>query len=853
MVSHYRITEKLGKGGMGVVYKAQDTRLDRVVALKFLPADSIAEADRQRFIGEAQAAARVHHPNICPIYEISEHEGQLFFAMAFVQGKTVTQLVRDGNMQTDTALDIAIQVASGLEAAHRQGVVHRDIKGANIAVDAEGHAWILDFGIALRQESERITAAGNMVGTPAFMSPEQAQGLKVDRRTDIWSLGVLLFEMLTGQLPFRRKSDYSTIVAIVTEEVPPLSGLRPDLLPGIEQFLRKSLAKNPDERWQSAAEAAVELRRIRETLSIHAVPPPGQFHTAETADTEAVTIPPITKPQRPRRIYILAGLIAMVIAAGYFAVRMFWPGSGTLPDEKRIAVLPLAVMGNDETVRALADGLVETLTSKLTQIEEFQGRLMVVPASEIRSRGIASAEAARRVYGANVAITGSAQRWGDRIQFTLNLVDTATVRQFASKTFDFDAGNPIALRDGAVNGAVRLLSLKLSPASTISMAAGETFTPGAYAEYLKGIGYLARYDLSGNVDRAIESLKDATRLDAKYALAFAALGEAHWRKAKVESNKRESELALESIREAIRLDPRLVEARVKLGRIYGETGQTREAIEEVLAALKVSPENAEAYRVLGVTYAAAGRFSEAEAAYKEAVKRKPNDWYGNLLLGIFYFDRGRDIDARVAFEAARKLTPDNEVVYRNIANVDMREGKFRQASDMISKTLQFEPSAKTYSTLGIAYYYQRRFQEAADAVNAGITINPGLYRSWGNLGTFYRHLPGNEQRAEQAFRKAIELANKSLEVMNPDYTTRANLAEYLAKLGDGKKAMEEIDLIPAAIRRQFADRIVLAYELTGDRKRAVDTVKSLAPIDPVLTFIKNDPDLESLWRDPALR
>ena len=625
MVSHYRITEKLGKGGMGVVYKALDTRLDRIVALKFLPADSIAEADRQRFVAEAQAAARVHHPNICPIYEISEHEGQLFFAMAFVEGKTVAQMARDGGMETALALDIAIQVAAGLEAAHRQGVVHRDIKSANIAVDTEGHAWILDFGIALRQDMERITAAGNTVGTPAYMSPEQAQGLEVDRRTDIWSLGVLLFEMLTGRLPFHRQSGFSAMLAIVTEEATPVSSLRHGLPPGIEPFLRKALAKNPGERWQSAAAAGAVLRRIRESVTTHSAPPPEQFYAASTADTTAITIPQITKRPQPRRIYLLAALIMIAIAGGYFAVRKFRPGKETLPDEKRIAVLPLTVLGNDETVRALADGLVETLTSKLTQIEEFQGKLMVVPASEIRSRKIASAEAARRIYGANIAITGSAQRWSDRIQFTLNLVDTATIRQFASKTFEFDSANPIALRDGAVNGTVRLLALQLSPASSISMVAGETSTPGAYAEYLKGVGYLARYDLSGNVERAIDRLTGATRLDSKYALAFAALGEAHWRKAKVESNKREADLALESIREAIRLNPSQVEARLKLGRIYGENGQAGQAIEEIQAVLKAAPENADAHRELGVAYAAARRYGEAEAAYKEAVKRKPND------------------------------------------------------------------------------------------------------------------------------------------------------------------------------------------------------------------------------------
>ena len=266
-----------------------------------------------------------------------------------------------------------------------------------------------------------------------------------------------------------------------------------------------------------------------------------------------------------------------------------------------------------------------------------------------------------------------------------------------------------------------------------------------------------------------------------------------------------------------------------------------------------TPDNAEAYRALGMAYNAKLRFDEAEAAYREAVKRKPADWYGHLLLGSFYYDRGRNIDARAAFEAARKLTPDNDVVYRNLAAVNVREGKFRQASDMLSKTLRFEPGARTYSALGVAYYYQRRYQEAAEAIQSGIALNSGLYPSWGNLGTIYRHLPGNEQRAKEAFRKAIDLANQSLQVKKLDNRTHANLAEYWAKLGDRSKAMAEIDLIPAALRHEFADRIVLAYELTGDRKRAVETVKSLAPSDSVLTFIKNDPDLEGLWRDPAIR
>jgi tetratricopeptide (TPR) repeat protein len=827
-VLQYRIIEKIGEGGMGVVYKAHDTRLERSVALKFLPLKAMTEEARTRFIGEAQAAARVQHPNICPVYEIGEYNGQLFFAMAYLEGNTVSHLIRETPLPVSIALDIAIQVAHGLEAAHKQGVIHRDIKASNVAVDSQGHASILDFGIALRMDSERLTATGGTVGTPAYMSPEQAQALEVDQTTDIWSLAVVLHEMLTGQLPFQRKSQFGMLQAIVKEDPPTASTARPEVPSRLDDFLRRAFEKEPGKRWQSAVEAAAELRRIRDGLA---------------EGTATVTrIVPVFKRRNKSRVLVL-GAVALAAVAGYWA----WHSRERLPDEKRIAVLPLEVVGNDAAVRTLADGLVETLTSKLSQIEEFQGKLMVVPASEVRNRKITSAEAARRIYDANLAITGSAQRWGDRIQFTLNLVDTATVRQLASRTFEFDAAKPIALRDEAVNGTVRLLALKLTAAETGTLASGETQMPGAYAEYLKGVGYLARYDLSGNVDRAIESLTHATRLDAKYALAFAALGQAHWVKAqKTETDKQEVELALGSIREAIRLDPRLAEAHVRLGEIYANTGQPQEGIQEARSALKISPGSAEAYTVLGQALAKANQFADAENAYREAVKRKPLDWHGHLLLGLFYYNRGRNDEARAAWEEARKLTPDNEVIYRDLAALDVREGKFQQASEQLAKAVKFEPNARTYSTLGVALYYQRRYAEAAAALNSGVALDMGIYTLWGNLGTVYRHLPGSEQKARNAFEKAIGLAVKQLATMKADDNTHANLGEYWAKLGNKDKALGEIAQIPEAARGAFAERIALAYELTGDHQRALETVKAIPAGDSLLTYVRNDPDLEKL-------
>jgi serine/threonine-protein kinase len=232
----------------------------------------------------------------------------------------------------------------------------------------------------------------------------------------------------------------------------------------------------------------------------------------------------------------------------------------------------------------------------------------------------------------------------------------------------------------------------------------------------------------------------------------------------------------------------------------------------------------------------------------QAVQERPTDWYAHLTLGLFYFRQGRDGDAQQAWEDARKITPDNEVVYRDLAGLSMRQGNFRHASDMMSKAIRFEPSQSTYNTLAIAYYYQRRYEEAAAALKSAIDLDPNHYSSWGNLGTVSRHIPKNREQANDDFRKAIDLANESLQVTKSDNNTHANLAEYWAKLGKRDNALAEIAQIPTAAQGPLLDRIILAYELTGNRPRALAALNSIRPRDPLLTFIKSDPDLEDLWR-----
>lgn len=828
---------------MGVVYKAEDTQLERVVALKFLAINAISEGERQRFLREARAAAQVHHPNICPIHAIGEHHGKLFFAMAFLEGQTVRNLTLRSPLPVTEAVDIAIQVASGLDAAHQHGIVHRDIKSSNIIVDRHGNACILDFGVAIRSGSERITKTGRAVGTPAYMSPEQAQGHAVDQRSDIWSLGVVLFEMLTGQLPFHAEGDLSTMYSIVNDRAPRISELRPQIPAELETVVEKALAKDPAQRWSSAGQLAAALRRIREAT------PDDATHTI--ASGRGVSLAGRRIRMRWRQWFSFALLLIAIAAIAVFLAPKL--RRTALPEQKEVAVLPLEVIGSDETTRILADGLVETLTSKLSQLEQFQEKVMVVPASEVRSRKITSAEAARRIYGATLVVTGSAQRWGDRIQFTLNLVDARTLRQIAARTRDFDASNPIALRDGAVNDAVRLLDLRLSPAASSAVSSGETSQGSAYAAYLKGRGYLARYDVAGNIDRALSSLQVAVEQDPHYATAYAALGEAYWLKARLSNDKRWADQAIAMASRAIHLDSKLVIGHVKLGEIYAESGRYDDAIREEKIALSIAPGSAEAYAALGQAYEGASRYREAELSYLDAVTRRPTDWYAQLLLGFFYYQRGKYPQAREAYKEALKLTPENEIVNRNLATVDMREGRYADATERLLKTLKYDQSARAYSALGLSFYYQGRFEEAVSAHEAAIDQDSANYIFWGNLGSAYRWVPEGQAKARAALRKAVELGRNVLEITPGEYRVHANLAEYWAKLNDPQKAISEIDQIPLSARQPFMARIALAYELTGNHRQAIETVLLSANNATALNDIKDDPDLKRVWNDPGLQ
>ncbi len=842
-ISHYVVEDKLGQGGMGVVYKARDQRLGRTVALKFLPPGSLDEVHRKRFVQEARSASLIQHPNICPIYDIGEEDGQLFFAMAYIEGQPLSSLINGQPMDIRKAEEIAIQVSAGLAEAHKHGIIHRDIKSANIIVTDQGHAYILDFGLALRHGGTRLTTQGGIAGTPSYMSPEQAQGHGVDHRSDIWSLGAVLFEMLTGRTPFRRDTDWATVHAIIYDPLTPINALRPEVSHNLRDLLGKALEKDPAARWQSAAEMEAALRKDREGLST----------AGKASEARTTFAAPQSGPQAGKRKR-LALIAAVVLAASgglgvLWKQGMFTEKGPTLPSEKHIAVLPFNVIGDFPEIRAIADGLVEAITASLSQLDQSQGKILVIPSSEVRARKITSAEEANKIYGANLVITGSALLVSGTIQFTLILTDAVTRRQLGAQTFDFDAKNLILVRKGAMDGVLKLLSYQAAKEARGDVAEGETANSEAYAAYLKGIGYLARFDTPGNIDLAVENLKKATVTDPNFANAYASLARAYRWKAEVTKEKHWMDRGIESARTGVRLGPNVAATHISFGEILKSVGREEESIQELQQALQLSPGNAEAYRTLADVLTNRGRFAEAEKLYKEAIGRHPLDWLAQLQLAQLQRDLRRYDEAEAGYKRVLSLVPDSHVVMRNLAILYRRQGRYVEARAQYAKAFEITKSDSILNSMGLSYYYEHRFQEARSSIEAAIDINSTLYFYWGNLGLVCQWEPANKAKAEPSLRRAIEMAEKTLKMTPKDYVIYADLAEYHAYLKEPEKALHYLNAIPNEVRTKFSVNFALVYELLSKRKDAIQVLGKLT--DPTaFNDIKYDPNLQQLWADP---
>jgi len=862
-VGHYRITEKLGGGGMGVVYKAEDTRLHRSVALKFLPEGAAKDPQAlERFRREARAASALNHPNICTIYDIDEADGAHFISMEYVRGKTVHQLIQARDLPLRQAVEYAIQIADALSKAHAAGIVHRDLKPSNVMITEEGLVKVLDFGLAklTRRAAaasgsgeedkgsslEQVTGEGVVLGTLSYMSPEQARGEEIDYRSDIFSIGIVLYQMITGELPFQGPHAASVLEKLLNHPTPSLKRVNPYIPDVLDRTIARATAKNPEDRFQSMRELAASLQSLNGTKDLNAT----------TASFIAPRVKKAVHAGRRWAILVFAVLtLVLLFALPYRELLRPILTRTVLPERIRLVVLPFMNVGNDSGSQPFCDGLMQLFTTKFNLVEQFQSTLSVVPASDVLARKVTSAEQARRAFGANLVFAGSVQKYGDGFRLTMNLVDAGSIRQIDSRIYTQSLEGMMAFEDEAFESAATMLELKLDSEARKALGAGKTAVAGAYNSYLEAIGYLGRYDVPENLEKSIQLFRMAIREDSRYALAHAGLGEAYWRKFKNTRERKWAEEALSSCERARQLENRLPRVHLTLGLVYTGIGQPGKGADELKRAIALEPRSADAHRELGRAYELMGRTDEAEANFLKAIRLEPDSWSCRHDLGSFYYHRARYDEAAAQFLEVIRLAPDHFSTYSSLGGIYLFQGKFDRAEEMFRKSLDIRPSMGAYSNLAASCILRGRAAEAVPLLEKAIEVGNAGYEVWGNLGDAYSQTPGLSAKAPAAYRRAADLASEYLAVKPMDAAARAQLAFYLVQMGDRKRALQEID---KAGRMPVNDENVpfwaaLVFEAAGDRERALQSLASAIDAGYSPALIRVVSDLRDLRKDPRYR
>ncbi len=737
-LGHYRILEKIGAGGMGEVYRAHDEQLDREVALKVLSASSFSDpAARARLLREARSAAALNHPHICTIHEVGEADGQAYIAMEYVEGQPLSARLAEGPLPVEQALRYCQQIADALAHAHERGIVHRDLKSANAVITPEGRAKVLDFGLAkqLREEEletvtrsqASLTAEGAVMGTLAYMAPEQLRGQPADARSDVWALGAVLYEMLVGQRPFQGTNGYELSAAILTKSPGPL----PSKVPvAVRAVVERCLAKEPGERYQRAA----EVRAALEAIQAGAVAPWGAWRYQLT----------------PRRwlavVAVLVLMVATLVGLNVGGLREQLFPAGT-PKIDSIAVLPMKNLMGDPEQDYFVEGMHEALITELSKISALK---VISRTSTMRYKQTDKPlpEIARDL-GVQGVIEGSVLREGDQVRITVQLIHGPSDRHLWGHSFDRELRGILALQSEVARTIAEEIKVKLSPAEQARLARTRPINPASYEAYLKG-RYYWNERTPAAINRGIEFFTQALSLDANNDLAYVGLADSY------------TQLGYRAFLSPAESYPRAKAAALK--------------------ALELNPELAEAYASLAFLYFNYElEWAASERAFQHAMELNPgyaeaHHWYAHYLM-----DSGRAAEALAETRRALELDPVSLIVNTHMGWHYSYERQFDKAIEHLRKTLQMAPDYYPgHLQLGRAYLRKGAYREALAELGRAKSLSQDSTEALAGVGEAYA-LAGQKESARRIVRELTERSQK-------EYVSAFDIAAVYTALGETKQA-----------------------------------------------------------------
>jgi len=839
VLGHFELTERIGSGGMGVVFKAKDLLLGRAVALKVLSRDLLdSDTAKKRFLREGQLAASITHPNIATIYEIGEADGVFFIAMELVEGRNLKELIHDGPLSVPQVISIGRKTCEALEAAHRQGVIHRDVKSSNIMVMPDLGVKILDFGLATvralepptgseeldrtppkteRAFDSRATSPGVAVGTPSYMSPEQASGALVDEKTDVFSLGVVLYEASTGNLPFRGASQREILNAILSEEPPPVHRLGKQIPFDLSRILAKCLAKSPRERYSSASELREELARLE-------------------------------RPRFARRARIWLPIVAAAAVVLYFVVP-----PPTAPGPLSVAVIPLEYRGSDPSRAFMGELVTDALIAGLQSFPEIStppfetvDSFRETPGDE---GGVAQICRSLRV---DALALGSVAIEGEVIQIRLRLA-SETGDTFWERTIEGPLSRPLAPVGAMTEALIQRLQSRAYPAELL--ASVRTPSESAYERFLEAKSFYARWDLEEDLDKAVSSFREAVSIDPDFAAAHAGLGRAL---VTLFYQTNEPELiaeATEAVGSARRLAPELPEVLLASGFLHEVTGEVTESEADYARAMSIAPGYDTAYRVAASFYADLGRHEDAERLYESALALRPGSWRIQYDAGRYQLVfRGNLEAARRHMERAATLHPSGDAPKQVLGLIDLKEGRLDAAEALFREVLRISPEDTTARyNIGWVEYYRGHFERANSSWQEALDRAPEKPAYHAVVGDAYRQL-GDESLAKVHYLRARELYRDLLELSPTNDEAAAEFSTLLAVMGDCAEAESVIDpvLSHSPESFEFTTRGVYVFTRCGSLEEAKPlALKSLSLGD--IARIRFDPDLAELREVPEIR